>query len=37
MLSLLRPYPADEMTAFPISMLVNNPKNDLAACIETAS
>jgi putative SOS response-associated peptidase YedK len=36
LLSMLRPYPADEMTAFQISTLVNNPKNDVAACIEAA-
>jgi putative SOS response-associated peptidase YedK len=36
LLSLLRPYPADEMTAFPISTLVNSPKNDVAACIEAS-
>ncbi len=34
LLSLLRPYPADEMTAYPISTLVNSPKNDVPACIE---
>jgi putative SOS response-associated peptidase YedK len=34
---LLRPYPADEMTAFPISTLVNSPKNDVAACIEASA
>ena len=33
---LLRPYPADEMTATPVSTLVNSPKNDVAACIEPA-
>jgi putative SOS response-associated peptidase YedK len=25
--SLLKPYPADEMAAYPISTYVNNPKN----------
>ncbi len=30
---LLRPYPASEMEAYPVSTLVNNPKNDLPACI----
>jgi putative SOS response-associated peptidase YedK len=33
LLSLLRPYPADEMTAYPISTLVNSPRNDVPACI----
>ena len=37
LLSLLRPYPADEMTAYPISMLVNSPKNDVPACIDTSA
>ena len=37
LLSLLRPYPADEMTAYPISMLVNSPRNDVAACIEVSA
>lgn len=33
---LLRPYPADEMVAYPVSMIVNNPRNEDAACIEPA-
>jgi putative SOS response-associated peptidase YedK len=32
--SLLQPYPEEEMTAYPVSTLVNNPANDMAACIE---
>jgi putative SOS response-associated peptidase YedK len=36
LLWLMRPYPADEMKAYPISTLVNSPKNDVAACIEAA-
>jgi putative SOS response-associated peptidase YedK len=31
--SLLGPYPAELMTAFPVSMLVNNPRNDLPQCV----
>jgi putative SOS response-associated peptidase YedK len=31
---LLRPFDSNEMTAYLISTKVNNPKNDLAACIE---
>lgn len=31
---LLRPFDAKTMTAYPISTLVNSPKNDVAACIE---
>jgi putative SOS response-associated peptidase YedK len=37
LLSLLRPYPANEMKAYPISTLVNSPKNDVAACIEASA
>ena len=33
LLSLLKPYPADEMTARPVSRLVNNPRNDSAELI----
>jgi putative SOS response-associated peptidase YedK len=31
---LLKSYPAEEMTAFPINTLVNSPRNDTATCIE---
>ncbi len=31
---LLKPYPADSMTAYAVSTLVNNPRNDSPACIE---
>jgi len=31
--SLLAPYPAEEMTAYPVSTLVNNPQNDAPDCI----
>jgi putative SOS response-associated peptidase YedK len=31
---LLGPYPAERMTAFPVSMLVNSPRHDTAECIE---
>ncbi len=34
---LLKPYPASEMTAYPVSTLVNSPANDLPACIEPAT
>jgi putative SOS response-associated peptidase YedK len=33
---LLRPYEPEEMTAYPVSPLVNNPSNDVPACIEPA-
>ncbi len=31
---ILRRYPAELMEAYPVSTLVNNPKNEAAACIE---
>ena len=31
---VLRRYPADAMETFPVSTLVNNPRNDVAECIE---
>ena len=31
---MLRPFASDDMTAYPISTLVNNPKNDVEKCIE---
>jgi putative SOS response-associated peptidase YedK len=34
LLSLLRPYPADEMMANPVSKLVNSPTNDRQECVE---
>ena len=30
---LLRPYPSEEMLAYPVSTVVNNPKNDLVECV----
>ncbi len=33
-LHLLRPYPAERMAAYPVSTTVNNPRNDVPACIE---
>ncbi len=32
--ALLRPYPESEMEAYPVSRLVNAPKNDMPACVE---
>ena len=34
LLALLRPYPAEEMKAFPVSTVVNSPRNDTPACVE---
>ena len=31
---LLKPYPADEMTAYPVSTFVNNPRNESPRCLE---
>jgi putative SOS response-associated peptidase YedK len=30
---LLQPFPAEKMDAYPVSTLVNNPKNDLSECV----
>jgi len=34
LLEMLRPYPADGMIAFPVSTIVNNPRNETKECIE---
>jgi putative SOS response-associated peptidase YedK len=34
---MLRPYRADAMRAYPVSQLVNSPKNDDARCLEPAA
>ena len=31
---LLRPFPGENMIAYPVSRLVNNPRNDDAKCLE---
>lgn len=31
---MLQPYPADEMGAYPVSTLVNNPRNDKQECVQ---
>lgn len=31
---LFRPYPAHKMTAYPVSKVVNNPRNDSPVCVE---
>ncbi len=35
--SILEPYPAGEMEAYPVSRAVNNPSNDSPGCIEPAA
>ena len=32
--ALLRPYPGDELLAYPVSTLVNNPRHDAPDCLE---
>ncbi len=32
--SFLYPYPSEELTAYPVSTLVNNPRNELSQCLE---
>jgi putative SOS response-associated peptidase YedK len=34
LLLLLKPYPADEMVAIPVSTLVNSPRNESADCVK---
>lgn len=33
---ILHPYPADRMEAYPVSLLINNPRHDAPACLEPA-
>ncbi|WP_420632168.1 SOS response-associated peptidase [Candidatus Leptofilum sp.] len=33
-LHLLRPYPAEKMRAYPVSTIVNSPRNDVPECIQ---
>jgi len=37
LLPLLQPFPAEEMTGYPVSTLVNNPASDLPECIQSAT
>jgi putative SOS response-associated peptidase YedK len=36
LLDCLKPYPADEMTAYPVTSFVNNPRNDTPECVVAA-
>jgi putative SOS response-associated peptidase YedK len=36
LLSLLRPYPAEQMAAYPVSTMVNSPRHEDQRCIEPA-
>lgn len=33
--AMLMPYPPESMEAYPVSRLVNNPRNDIPQCVET--
>ena len=33
LLHLIKPFPADKMSAYPVSTLVNKPSNDVAECV----
>jgi putative SOS response-associated peptidase YedK len=35
--ALLRPYTSEELTAYPVSTLVNNPRHDVPQCLEPVS
>lgn len=35
--ALLCPFPSDELTAYPVSTLVNNPRHDAPQCLEPVS
>ncbi len=35
--ALLRPYPAEDMAAYPVSMRVNSPRNDDSGCVEAVA
>ena len=34
LLELLKPYPAEEMEAFPVSSIVNSPSHEIAECVQ---
>ena len=34
LLEMLRPYPAEDMQAYPVNTVVNNPRNETRGCIE---
>jgi putative SOS response-associated peptidase YedK len=33
---VLRPYPSEDMLAYRVSALVNDPRNDVPRCVEAA-
>ena len=34
LLEMLKPYPVEEMEAFPVSTVVNNPRNEKMECVK---
>ena len=34
LLEMLKPYPVEDMEAFPVSTVVNNPRNEGKECVE---
>ncbi len=34
LLALLKPYAADDLEAYAVSKMVNNPRNDISQCME---
>jgi putative SOS response-associated peptidase YedK len=34
---LVRPFPAEEMTAYAVSTVVNNPRNETEKCVEVVA
>jgi len=37
LVSLLRPYPGDDLETFPVSRFVNSPRNNGERCVEPAA
>ena len=37
LLSMLRPYSGDDLVAYPVSTMVNNPLNENAKCVEAVA
>ena len=37
LVSLLRPYPGDDLETFPVSRFVNSPRNNDERCVEPAA
>lgn len=37
LLEMLKPYPAEEMEAYPVSTVVNNSRNEVKECVEAVT